>query len=76
MNHDGLSTMYVEGAVVRTSDGSGGGDGGGVGKKWGILFSGHAFTNQTHDKRQKSNAREMQPMQIWGFFCDLCFQIR
>jgi len=33
MNHDGLSTMYVEGAVVRTSDGSGGGDGGGVGKK-------------------------------------------
>jgi len=25
--------MYVEGAVVRTSDGSGGGDGGGVGKK-------------------------------------------
>jgi hypothetical protein len=31
MNHDGLSTMYVEGAVVRTSNG--GGDGGGVGKK-------------------------------------------
>jgi len=25
--------MYVEGAVVRTSDGGGGGDGGGVGKK-------------------------------------------
>jgi hypothetical protein len=33
MNHDGLSTMYVEGAVVQTSDGGGGGDGGGVGKK-------------------------------------------
>jgi hypothetical protein len=33
MNHDGLYTMYVEGAVVRTSDDGGGGGGGGVGKK-------------------------------------------
>ncbi len=47
MNHDGLSTMYVEGAVVQTSDG-GGGDGGGVGKKWSFLFGGHAFTSQPH----------------------------
>ncbi len=74
MNHDGLSTMYVEGAVVRTSNGGGGG--GGVGKKWGFLFGGHAFTNQTHNKKQKSNACEMQLMQIWDFFCELCFQIR